>query len=239
MRIAVITDVHANLPAMESVVRDMAGQSPDMLVFLGDLVMAGTRPSELVDLMISLDPAIWIKGNTDDWLKVIEDDYEAADERESIILEMNAWAKERLNDSQIRTVVDRPISQGFEAGGHGLTFCHGSPASYSYGILPDKPAEELRREMLGVQGHTLVCGHTHNRFTMRFESRTFVNFGAVSIPGDDYCQLARYGIVDIEKDRVSFRPRSCEYDCRTYLNEYRIMKYPDYNTILAKFGVAD
>lgn len=239
MRIAVVTDIHANLPAMESVVTDMVDQSPDMLVFLGDLVMTGTRPAELVDLMTSLNPAIWIKGNTDDWLNVIEDDYEAADERESIILEMNAWAKNRLNDDQIKAVVDRPISQVFESGGHGLTFCHGSPESYSYGILPDKPVDELRREIAGSEGETLVCGHTHRRFVMRFEGRTIVNFGAVSIPGDDNSHLARYGIVDVVKDRVSFEQRSCKYDSRTYLNEYRTMNYPDYKTIWAKFGVAE
>lgn len=239
MRIAVITDVHANLPAMESIVNDMADQSPDMLVFLGDLVMTGTRPAELVDLMVSLNPAIWIKGNTDDWLKVIEDDYKAADERESIILEMNAWAKDRLDDSQIRTVIDRPISQGFETESHSLTFCHGSPGSYSYGILPDKPADELRSELAEFEGKTLICGHTHRRFVMRYEDRTIVNFGAVSIPGDDKSQLARYGIVDVVKDRVSFKQRSCEYDCRACLNEYRTMNYPDYKTIWAKFGAAE
>ncbi len=239
MRIAVITDVHANLLAMETVVRDLKGQSADVLVFLGDLVMMGTRPAEVFDLLKSLDPVVWIKGNTDDWLSEIDEAFVPANDLEKVIMERTFWARERLGAERIESLMNHSISREFEAAGHILTFCHGSPDSYSFGFLPDKPPGELADALKGVVGEVLICGHTHYRFMMKFGDRTVVNFGAVSIPGDDFSHDSRYGIIELEKDRIAFRPRDCPYDTMSFLNEMAEFNYPDYTAILQKFGAGN
>ncbi|MCK5249466.1 MAG: metallophosphoesterase family protein [Spirochaetaceae bacterium] len=236
MRIAVITDVHANLPALESVVKDLKGQSTDALVFLGDLVMDGTRPGEVFDLLESLDPSVWILGNTDDWLSEIDDEFVPSNDLEKVIMERTLWAKERLGAKRIESLLNHSISREFEAAGYILTFCHGSPDSYSFGILPDKPSGDLADAMKGVVGEALICGHTHRRFMMRFGGRTTVNFGAVSIPGNDFSLDARYGIIELKKDLIAFRPRDCQYDTMSFLKEMAEFDYPDYKTIQKKFG---
>src|SRR3954469_12574024 len=67
MRIAVVSDIHANLTALEAVIADLATQTPDLVIGGGDLVGSGARPAEVVDLVASLG---WpgVRGNTDEVL---------------------------------------------------------------------------------------------------------------------------------------------------------------------------
>ena len=66
-----MSDIHANAVAFEAVLIDMKSIMPDMIIFLGDLLFNGPSPKETYDLLKDVQPTVWIRGNTDDWLNEI------------------------------------------------------------------------------------------------------------------------------------------------------------------------
>lgn len=203
MRIAVLSDIHANLPAFEAVVQDLKRTPPDFLVFLGDLVVTGPRPKECFELLKSLHPTVWILGNTDDWLS--EDTVDNTDvlpptEHERLLHEMGEFARSRLDETDRAFLLSRPINRflsfpaieaadtTFESdrtalfADTGMTCCHGSPSSYTQSIHPGISAEVLHGAIKGARGRLVVCGHTHYRVFFSHNGISVFNFGSVSMP---------------------------------------------------------
>jgi predicted phosphodiesterase len=139
MRIAILSDVHANSLALEAVYSDIRSQRIDEVVFLGDLVMTGPRPREAHSLMKEMNPVVWLQGNTDNWAEAVNGDFVPSNDKEEFIKKLNDFACSRLGEAERHDLAGRPIMQAMNLGGMDFTFCHGSPASFSQGILPDTP----------------------------------------------------------------------------------------------------
>ncbi len=236
MKIAVLSDIHANILALESIIKDMKDQCVDDVVFLGDLVMTGPRPSETFDLLESLKPVVWIKGNTDDWLSEIDDSFVPQNTSEEVIKTMSQWAEQKLSSDKIRDLLSKNISFEFHKDNSSITFCHGSPTSYSQAIYPEIDDKEIQTITSILKSNILVCGHTHLRFNMNVEGKTIINFGAVSIPGNDFSKDARYGIIDINGKKITFTPRQCIYNTDKFLNDIQNLDFPGEQLIRKKFG---
>jgi predicted phosphodiesterase len=94
----------------------------------------------------------------------------------------------------------------------------------------------LDEELADCRDALVVCGHTHIPTLMRYGEATIVNFGAVSIPGNDQCQNARYGLIDITGKRCSFNFREAVYDSRQFIADMESRKYPGIAQIREKYG---
>lgn len=203
MKIAVLTDIHANLHAFEAVVEDIRRSSVDFIVFLGDLVVTGPHPHECFELLKSLHPAVWILGNTDDWMgEVLDDESDVLPptEHERLLLRMRDFAYDRLDDTDRGFLLGRPVSRFFSfpaiesadttfatdmsaaLANSGMTCCHGSPNSYTQAIHPGINGAVLSAAIHGARGHLVVCGHTHYRIFFTHNGMSVFNFGSVSMP---------------------------------------------------------
>jgi putative phosphoesterase len=237
MRLAIISDVHANMLALEAVYTDIQSQRIDEIIFLGDLVMTGPRPQESYSLMKQLKPLVWLQGNTDNWLEAINDSFVPANGKEEFVKSLNDFACKRLGDAEKHDLAGRPIVQSLELGGINFTFCHGSPASFSQGIMPTMPQEELAEITASLNGSILCCGHTHTRFFLASQGAKLVNFGAVSMPGSDRCKSARYGIIDISSpDTVAFECRDVPFDIDEFFLDMKELDYPGLEMVRSKYG---
>jgi predicted phosphodiesterase len=133
-----------------------------------------------------------------------------------------------------------PIVQTEEYSGVPLLFCHGTPDSYSKGILENASQTDLEgitTHPALVSGGILVCGHTHRRFIMRWGNLDVINFGAVSIPGDCLSRNARYGIIEIDQGRIVYRPREVEFDFAAYVQDMIDQDLPGRAELLIKYGL--
>lgn len=237
MRIAVISDVHANMLALEAVYTDIQSQRIDAIVFLGDLVMSGPRPQEVYSLMKQLKPVVWLQGNTDNWIEAIHGDFVPANGKEEFIKNLNDFACSRLDDIKRRDLISRPIVEAMNLGGVDFIFCHGSPASFSQGILPGMPQDELEAIAEAQGAAILCCGHTHTRFFMECKGAKMVNFGAVSMPGNDHCKTARYGIFDIRNSHtVACESRDVPFDIDAFFQDMMELNYPGLEMVRNKYG---
>ena len=144
MRIAVISDIHGNCLALETVLADIKQAQIERLVCLGDAIQGGAQPSETVSLLRDL-ACPTVMGNSDDWLIT-------GKTTESLLplhYEIRDWSLSKLSQEDCKFISQFQSTLEIELGKNKRLFCfHGSPKSYNDNILPTTSDAELQ-ELLG------------------------------------------------------------------------------------------
>lgn len=189
MRLAVISDIHGNLPALEAVLDDLTGRHPDLVFVAGDLVNRGPQPAQVVDRIRDLGyPAIY--GNHE---RYVLDAATAADPNEGGETFAPArWSMRQLDAGQIAYLRRLPFSLPVAD----LLIVHASPRGDQDGIFRRTSDAELREKLDGQP--RVVCGHTHVSLVRHLDDSLVVNAGSVgnSFEGDTrarYAWLERRG----------------------------------------------
>lgn len=235
MRIAVISDVHGNLHALEAICKDIKNESPDSVVFLGDLIMSGPRPNEVFDLMESISPDVWLKGNTDDNLDEISD-FRPETDYEKVLKSMRLWALDQLPEYKKRRLLELPITKESHYSSLAVNYCHGTPNTHSKALLPEKSLDFFKSELSDITSNVIVCGHSHLRFDMLWNNKLIKNFGSVSLPNNDRSKNARYGIISIDRS-LSFWDKDIEYDFDRYISDMKSLNFPGIPNVFPKYGL--
>jgi diadenosine tetraphosphatase ApaH/serine/threonine PP2A family protein phosphatase len=172
--LALLYDVHGNLPALEAVLDDTAARGAERFGLGGDYALFGPYPVETVARLRELD-AFWIRGNGERWTS----DPGADDAPESVRPAIAA-CREVLGESLAAELAALP----FDHAEAGARFCHASPVSDMRSFLPE-PADDEAELLEGVQDVLLVFGHTHLPFERVAASGTrLANPGSVGMPFD-------------------------------------------------------
>ncbi|MDA3835574.1 MAG: metallophosphoesterase family protein, partial [Spirochaetales bacterium] len=223
MRIAVLSDIHGNVCAFESALKMLRRLSPDIYVFLGDLVVNGLYPQECYDMLLDLAPEIIIQGNTDGFFQEITPNRKPSNEREAYAYKLFSFAQERLNDNAVKQLISRPIYRKIPEFKLGL--CHGTPFSYEDKLESANNSEHLR-EKIDLLGHDiLLFGHTHVPADFMLGATRCLSFGAVGYSFDGIT-AARCGILDITKSTVRTTQLHIEYPVSDYEREVSDSKAP-------------
>ncbi|NUM45833.1 MAG: metallophosphoesterase family protein [Anaerolineales bacterium] len=185
MKLAVLADIHANLPALEAVTADLETWGPDHVVVAGDVVNRGPRSPEcLAFVQDKIQHAGWqvLKGNHEDY--VIEQAKPDAPRTGPLyeIYRHTQWTYEHLNgDSQILATWPDDLTLHPE---HPVRIAHASALGNTVGLFPILADAELTRRV-GQPAPALFCGgHTHYPFLTRLEGTLIANVGAAGLPFD-------------------------------------------------------
>jgi len=179
-RVAVLSDVHANVPALEAVLAEVARRGADLVVFCGDLTW-GPEPDRTMEIVTGLEGrARFVRGNGERAVvDLVRGNRPAEREREY-------WMMARHSPASLRFVAELPFSVVVEVTGLGpVRFCHGSPRSDTELVTPGTPAERITALTAGVDEPTLVTGHTHLQFDRMVAGRRSVGPGSVGLPFHD------------------------------------------------------
>lgn len=212
MRIAVFSDIHANLPALESVLRDMDEAGVDAKVCLGDLVGYAPFPNEVIERIRDLGIPT-IMGNYDQGVGFDLEDCGCAyrtEEEKSLGQVSLLWTRGKVtpeNKAFLRMLVPR---LELEVGSFRLLFVHGSPRRINEYLFPDRPDASFRNMMAHESANVLICGHTHIPFFRKIDGLFVVNDGSVGRPKDGDWRAA-WALLTVE-DTVTVSFRRCEYD---------------------------
>lgn len=202
MKIAVISDIHANLPALEAVLEDLDRRRPDMVFCLGDLVGYAPWPNEVVQAIRERGIPT-IAGNYDEGVGIDSDDcgcaYRTDEDRrrgaesiaftnETVTPETRAYLRTlprhlRLTFQPPREPDARPVN---------VLMVHGSPRRINEYLFEDRPDTSFLRMMDAANADVMLFGHTHKPYHKRLthevdgstRTRHAVNTGSVGKPKD-------------------------------------------------------
>jgi predicted phosphodiesterase len=199
--LALLYDVHGNVPALEAVLRDAERAGATRFLLGGDYSAFGPWPRETLERLDDLDAVAWIRGNGERWL--VEEPEVPAEVREFVDRALGATRAE-LKDEQVR----RLYGLATEVEVDGVFYCHGAPISDIESFAPE-PEPDEGRLLAGVRVQTVVFGHSHRQFQRPGPASTLlVNPGSVGMPldGDRRAAWALRGADG------GFELRRCEYD---------------------------
>ncbi len=195
-QITVFGDIHANLPALEAVLADIAARDLNDLNCLGDLVGYGTFPNEVV-AAIRERGIPTIMGNYDLGVGHDSDDCGCAyrtPEARALGERSIAWSNAHTtpeNKAYLRGLVDKIALQLDDLK---VVLVHGSPRKVNEYLYEDRPEASLERLLDLAEADVLVCGHTHLPYHRVLGSgRHVINAGSVGKPKDNdprACYLA-------------------------------------------------
>jgi len=173
MNVAVLSDIHGVLPALEAVLAEPDVVAADRIVLLGDM-LAGPMPVETFERLASLgDRAVWVRGNADRELA------ESARGTGTFVPDpIFPWAAEQLRPADLPVLDALPLTVTIG----GVLFCHATPRDDTEIVLVDSPLERWADVLGGVTAETVVLGHTHMPFTRLADRRLIVNPGSVGMP---------------------------------------------------------
>ncbi|MDQ6841497.1 MAG: metallophosphoesterase, partial [Actinomycetota bacterium] len=152
--LAVIYDIHGNLPAFEAVLADAGQAGARQFLLGGDYALFGPFPAETVTRLEELSEATWIRGNGERWSAHPEDAPEDPLIREAIVA-----CRDELGEQQISRLDGLP--EELVLGG--TRYCHGSPLSDVRSFGPE-PASEDDELLDGAGERRVMFGHTHLQF---------------------------------------------------------------------------
>lgn len=184
--VAVITDIHANLAALEASLATIDEMSVDQIFCGGDLVGYGPHPNEVCRLIEERAiPTIY--GNYDYAIgRDLEDcgcAYITQHDR-SLGQESVDWTLSHTDQHSKDFMRELPFDLRFELGGQRVRLVHGSPRKVNEYLFEDKPAHTFERIAAGADCDVLVFGHTHKPWVHPYGGVLFVNCGSVGKPKD-------------------------------------------------------
>lgn len=225
MKVAVISDVHGNRLALEAVLDDIAEQSVDATLNLGDLVSGPTQPRQALDIMMSAGHPT-IAGN-----------------HERIVLSpeperLDRFVGEQLTAEQKQWMAALPKTLAVDE----IFMCHGTPDSDTQPwldnwyngrdtTLPDEASVTARAE--GLDFPVLLCGHTHIPRMVRLrDGRMIVNPGSVGMQFVRGSPDARYAILERRNGRWQAALRIIPYDFAAAAEQARANGFGNWKDVL-------
>jgi putative phosphoesterase len=211
MKIALIGDVHANLPALEAVLEHAHQQGAEEIWNVGDFVGYGAFPDEVVRRLREIK-AISIIGNYD--LKVLKVREKAKKWKKKKAPEKwlaFQWAYQHLSKKSRKYLRSLPKRLKIKVKPHKILLVHGSPASIEEHLTPETPYTRLQELARSVRADVIVCGHSHQPFVRQVGDVWFINTGSVGRP-DDGDPRACYALLEFESQKMAVTHYRVEYD---------------------------
>ncbi len=226
MRIAVLSDVHANLPALTSVLDAVDRKGCERVYHAGDLIAIGPYPSEVVEVARRRG-FLCVQGNHEGLFTtgIPVEPHEGLGDAE---LMHQHWTHSRLNLEQRRYLRDQPFILEERIENVDLTIVHFAldSSGRSFKRVNLRKADEEILDLFDTIPGDLVCfGHIHPRqFNLRYCGRHFLNSGGVGFSKDG---KAFFAIVDIESGGFEISVEEAEYDRGPLLRRYDELEIPD------------
>ncbi|UUZ93844.1 metallophosphatase family protein [Paenibacillus sp. P25] len=218
--IAVISDIHSNLPALEAVLKDIRNRGIHRIVCLGDLVGKGPQPAETVD-RIREACQVTVQGNWDEGINHPQEQ------------EAGRWQQERIGPERLRFLLEPPFCHNLRMSGRSIRLMHASPESV-YTRVPFKADKKAKLAMFnntpstgafpgGGEPDVAGYGDIHVSFLQTIKSKQrsgllLFNTGSVGLPYDGIPQ-ASYTILEGILDSVETAPFSVHTVRVPYDNE--------------------
>ena len=237
MKLALFSDVHANLPALEAVLADTDDRGDlDAVYHLGDLVGYAPWPNETVELVRGRE----IPGIAGNYDSTVATDYEHCGckaetvHQEELSHQSYEWTRGRVSPETKSFLGGLPFRLDLRPlGGHKskpqLILVHGTPTLNTLYWTEDRPDSFCKKmaDSAGAKtGDVIAFGHTHKPWHREVEGVHFVNTGSVGKPKDGDSR-AGYVVLEIDQETVEVEFVRVEYDLERTVEAIRASDLPD------------
>jgi len=182
MRVAVLNDIHGNLPALDAVLHEVRQAGVDRVVVGGDVFpgpMARETLARLLDLNV---PTHFIHGNGDRVVRLQMGGTEPSEVPERY-RDTIRWNAQQLRPEDEQLLASWPLTVRLEIPDlGGVLFCHATPRNDTEIFTPATSEDRLIPVFAGVDASVVVCGHSHMQFDRIVGSLRVVNAGSVGMP---------------------------------------------------------
>lgn len=231
MKLVILSDIHANIWALQTVLEELKREGEFLLVVAGDLVNMGPRPRETLQLLADFQgPSVVISGNHEGYVLAQRGEVSLPPPYR-ILFAPSRWTMEQLEKQELDYLENLPHSASLmDPSGGRIEIFHGSPRSQIDCVFPNTSRKELEGMMAPhlYQGAMVICGHTHVPSLHRLPGGTVLNAGSVgmSYGGDT---RACYAILEWNYDQEQWKitHRRVSYDQTALLAELEELAHLD------------
>lgn len=230
MNIGIITDVHGNVIALDKIVQKFKKEKCEKIICCGDLIGIGPYPEQTVQYVMSLPDLICVRGNHDHYqFRGIP---EKITENEKL---HHLWVRSLLSSSSINFLKELPQRSDIIVEGHTISAIHYAVDSENRYAFVKNPTESDLNELFSNFDSQIICyGHDHERLICKTDKKWYINVGSCGCP-ERSKNIARGGILSIEREKVSLKCIDEIYDVRKVISEINRLKYPAAEEILKYF----
>ena len=243
MKVALISDLHGNLVALDAALADAERAGVDRVICLGDVATLGPKPHEVLARLRALGCAC-IEGNHDAFL--LDEALIRSYTETPIVVDAVDWCRARMSADELDFV--RTFRAGLDVplgGGASLSCYHGTPRSHMEDLLPSATAAEIDRKLEGRAATVMAGGHTHLQMLRQHRGTLVVNPGSVGMPFVEepaggtprIMAHAEYAIVDADDTgAVEIRLRRLPLDRRALREQAASCDFPLRDWLVAQYA---
>jgi predicted phosphodiesterase len=241
MRLALISDIHGNLVALDAVLADLAGRNIEHILCLGDVAAGGSQVRGVIARLQELSCPI-VMGNTDAWLL-----HPQLIERKNLfaqkVQDNEFWSGQQLTEDDkaflntFAHTIEWPLPNGQK-----LLAYHGSPRSFKEGLLPTTSDEVLEQAFANTDAAIYVGGHTHAQMIRRYRDKLVLNPGSVGAawvdvsPGSLKAPWAEYSIVNVEGHMLNVELSRIPFDVDSSIESILASSMPHAEWVVSRFS---
>ena len=181
MRIAIISDIHGNLEALNTVLEDIRSKGIDKIYCIGDIIAKGSHQTECLDL-VRKNCEVIIKGNCDEYFS---SDIDLTGKSDTEINRIK-WTKSKLNKDDMNYLINLPFSYEFYMSGRLIRLIHAHPEKIDKFVGNIDHLDKLYSLFLPSENtvskekaDVLICGHIHTPYVQKIYNRYVINTGSV------------------------------------------------------------
>jgi putative phosphoesterase len=228
MPVAIISDIHGNIKALEAVLSDIKKQGLEEIYCAGDLVGYAPFPNEVIDLILRKN-ILTIMGNYDDGVGFDKPECGCAyidSKSKELGKQSIEWTKKEVSAENKEFLRSLPTHIDFKLGDFNVKVVHGSLRKINEYLFEDKPEQTLRRIVEETGADILVCGHTHKPYHKVLGDKHLVNVGSVGKPKHGDSQ-AVYGVLDLKSGKLEVQFIKIPYDVESVAQAIEKSKLPN------------
>lgn len=210
MKVAVLSDIHGNLTAFNAVLDDINKLGIDKIIIAGDHIMDCPQNNEVLEKIKTLTPYV-IQGNREkyilDYEKGLHNEWDTHKQMAAVV-----WTYKNLNKNNIKYIDQLPEQLTVSLPeADAIRVVHGSPFGISEPLFPDKYPERLEKALKSINESVLICGHTHEAWSMVRHGKLVVNPGSVGVPFNKN-KCADYAVLTLDQTQWIVSHHEVKYD---------------------------
>ncbi|MDF2883879.1 MAG: metallophosphoesterase [Clostridiaceae bacterium] len=218
MKLAVLSDIHGNLTALNAVLKDINRMGVDKYIIAGDHIVDCPQPNEVLEKIKNLNAYV-IKGNREQYVieyhKGMHNEWNNHKQMAAVL-----WTHNVLNEQNIKYIdeLSEQVNISFPEMDD-IRVVHGSPFHINEELFPHKHPERLEKTLKGIEESVLICGHTHQAWSKISYNKFIVNPGSVGVPFNKN-KFAEYAVLTWEHNKWTVSQHQVQYNLNELENTF-------------------